>query len=81
MALHRRRPPPHPPAPRRLPRPHPRRQTPTPPQRRPQGHRLPAPGRIRGDHTRFDGYRGRYLFRCHNAEHEGMGMMADLEVV
>ncbi|MFF0298367.1 multicopper oxidase family protein [Kitasatospora sp. NPDC004614] len=30
--------------------------------------------------TRFDGYRGRYLFHCHNAEHEDMGMMANLEV-
>ncbi|WP_406454323.1 multicopper oxidase family protein [Streptomyces sp. NBC_00876] len=31
--------------------------------------------------TRFDGYRGRYLFHCHNAEHEDMGMMANLEVM
>ncbi|GLZ77891.1 spore coat protein A [Actinorhabdospora filicis] len=31
--------------------------------------------------TRFEGYRGRYLFHCHNAEHEDMGMMANLEVV
>ncbi|OXM60540.1 multicopper oxidase family protein [Amycolatopsis vastitatis] len=31
--------------------------------------------------TRFDGHRGRYLFHCHNAEHEDMGMMANLEVV
>ncbi|GAA1524411.1 multicopper oxidase family protein [Actinomadura kijaniata] len=31
--------------------------------------------------TRFDGYRGRYLFHCHNAEHEDMGMMANLEVI
>jgi spore coat protein A, manganese oxidase len=31
--------------------------------------------------TRFDGYRGRYLFHCHNAEHEDMGMMANVEVV
>jgi FtsP/CotA-like multicopper oxidase with cupredoxin domain len=30
--------------------------------------------------TRFDGYRGRYLFHCHNSEHEDMGMMANLEV-
>ncbi|MEU5153428.1 multicopper oxidase family protein [Glycomyces sp. NPDC021274] len=30
--------------------------------------------------TRFDGYKGRYLFHCHNAEHEDMGMMANLEV-
>ncbi|MFI8766021.1 multicopper oxidase family protein [Streptomyces sp. NPDC053792] len=30
--------------------------------------------------TRFDGYRGRYLFHCHNAEHEDMGMMANLQV-
>ncbi|MBO2450528.1 multicopper oxidase family protein [Actinomadura barringtoniae] len=31
--------------------------------------------------TRFDGYRGRYLFHCHNAEHEDMGMMANLDVI
>ncbi|MDL4813362.1 multicopper oxidase family protein [Actinomadura opuntiae] len=31
--------------------------------------------------TRFDGYRGRYLFHCHNAEHEDMGMMANLQIV
>lgn len=30
--------------------------------------------------TRFEGYRGRYLFHCHNAEHEDMGMMANLEI-
>ncbi|MER6581533.1 multicopper oxidase family protein [Nonomuraea sp. NPDC001023] len=31
--------------------------------------------------TRFDGYRGRYLFHCHNAEHEDMAMMANLQIV
>ncbi|GGI75386.1 spore coat protein A [Saccharopolyspora subtropica] len=31
--------------------------------------------------TRFDGYRGRYVFHCHNAEHEDMGMMATFDVV
>jgi spore coat protein A len=31
--------------------------------------------------TRFDGYPGRYLFHCHNAEHEDMGMMANLEIM
>ncbi|MEU4726155.1 multicopper oxidase family protein [Nonomuraea dietziae] len=31
--------------------------------------------------TCFDGYRGRYLFHCHNAEHEDMAMMANLEIV
>ena len=31
--------------------------------------------------TRFEGWRGRYLFHCHNAEHEDMGMMANLEIV
>ncbi|MFI5694574.1 multicopper oxidase family protein [Kribbella sp. NPDC051586] len=30
--------------------------------------------------TRFEGYRGRYLFHCHIAEHEDMGMMANLEI-
>ncbi|GAB2747981.1 multicopper oxidase family protein [Amycolatopsis magusensis] len=29
--------------------------------------------------ARFDGYRGRYTFHCHNAEHEDMGMMANFE--
>lgn len=29
---------------------------------------------------RFDGYRGRYMFHCHNAEHEDMGMMANLAI-
>ena len=29
---------------------------------------------------RFDGYRGRYVFHCHNLEHEDM-MMANFEVV
>ncbi|MFF5208486.1 multicopper oxidase domain-containing protein [Streptosporangium sp. NPDC000396] len=31
--------------------------------------------------TRFDGYHGRYLLHCHNAEHEDMGMMANLEII
>jgi FtsP/CotA-like multicopper oxidase with cupredoxin domain len=31
--------------------------------------------------TRFDAYRGRFLFHCHNAEHEDMGMMANLEII
>jgi spore coat protein A len=29
--------------------------------------------------VRFDDYRGRYIFHCHNAEHEDMGMMATFE--
>ncbi len=29
----------------------------------------------------FDGYRGKYVFHCHNLEHEDMMMMANLEVV
>jgi spore coat protein A len=31
--------------------------------------------------ARFDGYRGRYMFHCHNIEHEDMGMMANFEVI
>ncbi|MFD2796646.1 multicopper oxidase domain-containing protein [Promicromonospora vindobonensis] len=31
--------------------------------------------------ARFDGYRGRYMYHCHNVEHEDMGMMGDFEVV
>jgi spore coat protein A, manganese oxidase len=30
--------------------------------------------------VRFDGYRGRYVFHCHNLEHEDMMMMANFEV-
>ena len=31
--------------------------------------------------ARFTGYRGRYVFHCHNLEHEDMMMMANVEVV
>ncbi|AXB44470.1 multicopper oxidase family protein [Amycolatopsis albispora] len=31
--------------------------------------------------AKFDGYRGRFMFHCHNAEHEDMGMMANFETV
>jgi spore coat protein A len=31
--------------------------------------------------ARFDGFRGRYVFHCHNLEHEDMTMMANFEVV
>ncbi len=31
--------------------------------------------------VRFDGYRGRYLFHCHNLEHEDSGMMRYFEVM
>ncbi|TQS25088.1 multicopper oxidase family protein [Microbispora sp. KK1-11] len=30
--------------------------------------------------VRFNGYRGRYVFHCHNLEHEDMAMMANIEV-
>jgi spore coat protein A, manganese oxidase len=30
---------------------------------------------------RFDGYRGKYVFHCHNLEHEDMMMMANFEVI
>ncbi len=30
---------------------------------------------------RFDGHRGKYVFHCHNLEHEDMMMMANFEVV
>jgi spore coat protein A len=30
--------------------------------------------------VRFDGFRGRYVFHCHNLEHEGT-VMATFEVV
>ncbi|MFC7623084.1 multicopper oxidase family protein [Microlunatus sp. GCM10028923] len=31
--------------------------------------------------ARFSGYRGRYVFHCHNAEHEDLAMMANFAVV
>lgn len=31
--------------------------------------------------ARFTGYRGRYVFHCHNLEHEDMAMMANFHVV
>jgi spore coat protein A len=31
--------------------------------------------------TRFTGYRGRYVFHCHNLEHEDMAMMANFETI
>ena len=31
--------------------------------------------------ARFEGWRGRYVFHCHNLEHEDMMMMANFEVV
>lgn len=30
--------------------------------------------------ARFDGYKGRYMFHCHNLEHEDMAMMANFRV-
>jgi spore coat protein A, manganese oxidase len=31
--------------------------------------------------VRFTGFRGRYVFHCHNLEHEDMAMMANFQVV
>ncbi len=31
--------------------------------------------------VKFDGFRGKYVFHCHNLEHEDMMMMANFEVV
>ena len=31
--------------------------------------------------VKFEGYRGRYVFHCHNLEHEDMAMMANFEVI
>jgi spore coat protein A, manganese oxidase len=39
------------------------------------------PGELARVILRFDGYRGRYVFHCHNLEHEDMMMMANFEVV
>lgn len=29
---------------------------------------------------RFNGYQGRYVFHCHNFEHEDMGMMVNFHI-
>ncbi|MDN5763586.1 MAG: multicopper oxidase domain-containing protein [Microlunatus sp.] len=39
------------------------------------------PGQVARVLVHFDGYRGKYVFRCHNLEHEDMMMMANFEVV
>ena len=31
--------------------------------------------------AKFEGYRGKYVFHCHNLEHEDMAMMANFEVI
>ena len=40
-----------------------------------------GPGQTANILVNFQGYRGRYVFHCHNLEHEDMGMMANFEVV
>jgi spore coat protein A len=40
-----------------------------------------GPGQTANILVRFEGYRGRYVFHCHNLEHEDMGMMGNFEVV
>ena len=39
------------------------------------------PGQVVRVISRFDGYRGKYVFHCHNLEHEDMMMMANFGVV
>ncbi len=39
------------------------------------------PGNVARVLVPFTGYRGRYIFHCHNLEHEDMAMMAAFEVV
>ncbi len=39
------------------------------------------PGQTSNILVKFSGYRGRYVFHCHNLEHEDMSMMANFEVV
>ena len=38
------------------------------------------PGQTAEIIMRFDGYPGRYVFHCHNLEHEDMAMMANFSV-
>jgi spore coat protein A, manganese oxidase len=40
-----------------------------------------GPGQTADILVRFTGYRGRYVFHCHNLEHEDMSMMGNFEVV
>ena len=40
-----------------------------------------GPGQVANILVRFSGYRGRYVFHCHNLEHEDMSMMGNFEVV
>ncbi len=40
-----------------------------------------GPGQTANILVRFTGYRGRYVFHCHNLEHEDMSMMGNFEVV
>ena len=40
-----------------------------------------GPGQTANILVRFVGHRGRYVFHCHNLEHEDMSMMANFEVV
>ncbi len=40
-----------------------------------------GPGQAANILVRFAGHRGRYVFHCHNLEHEDMSMMANFEVV
>jgi spore coat protein A len=40
-----------------------------------------GPGQVANIIVPFSGYRGRYVFHCHNLEHEDMAMMGNFEVV
>ncbi|HLK70171.1 MAG TPA: multicopper oxidase family protein [Bryobacteraceae bacterium] len=40
-----------------------------------------GPGQSASILVRFTGYRGRYVFHCHNLEHEDMSMMGNFEVI
>jgi spore coat protein A, manganese oxidase len=40
-----------------------------------------GPGEVATVLARFRGFRGRYVFHCHNLEHEDMAMMGNFEVI
>jgi spore coat protein A, manganese oxidase len=40
-----------------------------------------GPGQVANILVRFSGYRGRYVFHCHNLENEDMSMMGNFEVI
>ncbi|MEK8172903.1 multicopper oxidase domain-containing protein [Streptomyces sp. M19] len=81
MALHQRLPPPGAPAPRAVPGGLPQRQGPAAADVGWKDTVDVRPYEVVEVLARFHGYKGRYMFHCHNLEHEDMAMMANFDVV